>query len=121
MIVTTFCEHVPRHRAEQRDLAPGEVEEDLVLEFRPRPEQEMLVACIWSHWTSLGQPDLLSFAAITDDPPQEIAAARHDRCIIPIKPTNVDALLNPDPANLAAQYALLDDRERPYYDHRLAA
>ena len=121
MIATAFYEHVPRHRAEQRDLALGEVEEDLVLEFRPRPEQEMLVACIWSHWTSLGQPDLLSFAAVTDDPPQEIAAAGHDRCIIPIKPTNVDAWLNPDPANLAAQYALLDDRERPYDDHRLAA
>lgn len=43
------------------------------------------------------------------------------RFIIPIKPENVDAWLNPDPANLAAQYAILEDRDRPYYEHRLAA
>ena len=61
------------------------------------------------------------FAAITDEPPPEVAAAGHDRCIIPIKPENVDAWLNPDPTDLAAQYAILDDRERPYYEHRLAA
>jgi hypothetical protein len=29
--------------------------------------------------------------------------------------------LNPDPKNLAAQYAILNDRERPYYEHRFAA
>jgi hypothetical protein len=33
----------------------------------------------------------------------------------------VDAWLNPDPKDLAAQYAILDDRERPYYENRLAA
>ena len=32
-----------------------------------------------------------------------------------------DAWLNPDPADLAAQYAILDDRERPYYEHRMVA
>lgn len=121
MIANAFYEHVPRHRAEQRDLAPDEVAEDLILEFRPRPAQDMLVACIWSRWTAPGQPDLLSFAAVTDDPPPEIAAAGHDRCIIPIKPANVEAWLKPDPAHLAAQYAILDDRERPYYAHRMAA
>jgi hypothetical protein len=45
----------------------------------------------------------------------------HDRCIIPIKPENIDAWLNPDPKNLAAQQAILEDRERPYYEHRMAA
>jgi len=63
----------------------------------------------------------ISFAAITDEPPPEVAAAGHDRCIIPIKPEHIDAWLNPDPHNLAAQYAILDDRERPYYEHRMAA
>jgi putative SOS response-associated peptidase YedK len=64
---------------------------------------------------------LLSFTAITDDPPAEVLAAGHDRCIVPIKAENVTAWLNPDPKNLATQYAILDDRERPYYEHRLAA
>jgi len=41
--------------------------------------------------------------------------------IIPVKPENVDAWLNPDPKSLAALYAMLDDRWRPYYEHRMAA
>jgi hypothetical protein len=63
----------------------------------------------------------IAFAAFTDEPPPEIAAAGHDRCIIPIKPENVDTWLQPKRSNLAAQHAILDDRERPYYEHRLAA
>ena len=121
VVANAFFENVSRHRMEGRELAPGEREENVVLEFRPRPTQDMLIACLWSHWRAPGQPDLLSFAAITDDPPSEVAAAGHDRCIIPIKPEHIDAWLNPDPSNLAAQLAILDDRERPYYEHRMAA
>jgi putative SOS response-associated peptidase YedK len=120
-VVDAFYENVSRHRVEGRELAPGEKDENVILEFRPNPSKEMLVACLWSHWQAPGQPDLLSFAAITDEPPFEVAAAGHDRCIIPIKPENVDEWLSADPRNLAALYAILDDRERPYYEHRLAA
>ena len=102
-------------------FADGEAVQNLVLEFRPKPTQDMLVACLWSKWTGPGEPDLLSFAAITDEPPEEVAAAGHDRCIVPIRPENVDAWLNPDPRDLAALHAILDDRERPYYEHRMAA
>ena len=121
VVTNAFYENVNRHRAEGRELRPDEEVENLVLEFKPRPTQDMLVACLWSRWTGPGERDLLSFAAITDEPPPEVAAAGHDRCIIPIRPENIDAWLNPDPKNLAAQYAILDDRERPYYEHRLAA
>jgi putative SOS response-associated peptidase YedK len=55
----------------------------------------MLAACLWSHWSNSGDPDLLSFAAITDEPPKAVAAARHDRCIIPLKPENMNAWLEP--------------------------
>jgi putative SOS response-associated peptidase YedK len=120
-VVNAFFENVNEHRAEGRELREGEDVKNLTLEFRPRPTQDMLVACLWSRWTSPGEPDLLSFAAITDEPPPEVSAAGHDRCIIPIRPENIDAWLNPDPRNLAAQYAILDDRARPYYEHRLAA
>lgn len=65
--------------------------ENVNLEFKPRPTQDMLVACLWSHWTGAGEPDLLSCAAITDDPPAEVAAADHDRGINPIRPKNLDA------------------------------
>lgn len=121
MIVDAFYENVNRHKMEHRELRENEEIENVVLKFDPSPAEEMLVACLWSRWTAPGQPDLLSFAAITDEPPEEVAAAGHDRCIIPIRRENVDAWLNPDPKNLAAMYAILDDRERPYYEHRLAA
>lgn len=120
-VLTAFHEHVPRHAAEGRALEPGEKESTVVLEFRPDPPQDMLVACLWSRWTGPDGEELLSFAAITDDPPPEVAAAGHDRCVIPIKPEHLDAWLNPDPADLTAQYAILEDRERPYYGHRMAA
>jgi putative SOS response-associated peptidase YedK len=118
MVVNAFFENVSRHKAEHRELAAGEHEENVVLEFRPNPPHDMLVACLWSFDE---RADLYSFAAITDEPPPEIAAAGHDRCIIPIKPENVAAWLKPEPANLAALHAILDDRDRPYYEHRMAA
>ena len=83
--------------------------------------QLLMVACLWSKWTAPGQPELLSFAAITDEPPAEVEAAGHDRCIVPIKRENVDAWLNPQASDLAALDAILEDRDRPYYEHRLAA
>ncbi len=124
VVLNAFYENVSRHRVEGRALAEGEKEENVILEFRPRPVQDMLVACLWSHWTdpSGREPELLSFAAITDDPPPEIAAAGHDRCVIPIKPGHLDAWLDPATSkDLERMHAILDDRERPYYEHRLAA
>jgi len=109
MVVNRFYENVDRDG------------KNVVLQFDPTPAQPMLVACLWARTTIPGEPDLWSFAAITDEPPPEVAAAGHDRCIVPIKPENVDAWLNPDPSNLAEQYAILDERQRPYYEHRMAA
>jgi putative SOS response-associated peptidase YedK len=121
LVATAFFENVSRHTMEGRALAPDEKEQNVILEFRPQPEQDMLVACLYSHWTGAGEADLDSFAAITDDPPPEVAAAGHDRCIIPVKSENVDAWLSPNGSELQKQYAILDDRARPYYEHRLAA
>lgn len=94
-----------------------------VLEFAPRTGEPMYIACLWSEWTDPAgrEPDLLSFAAITDDPEPEVAAAGHDRTIINLKPEHLDAWLDPDPRDLARLYAILDDRQHPYYEHRIAA
>ena len=115
MVVNAFYEHV------SGPAGAGDETRNVILEFKPRPVQDMLVACLWSKWSGLGEADLYSFAAITDEPPEEIAAAGHDRCIIPIKPENIDAWLNANPTKLASLYGILDDRERPYYEHRMAA
>ncbi|MBB6600291.1 SOS response-associated peptidase family protein [Luteimonas sp. MC1825] len=94
-----------------------------VLAFTPRTGEPMLIACLWSHWTDPAgvEPDLDSFAAITDDPEPEVVAAGHDRTVINIRPEHIDAWLNPDPANLQALYAIFDDRQHPFYEHREAA
>lgn len=96
---------------------------DRVLEFVPRTGELMLIACLWSRWRDPSgiEPDLLSFAAITDEPEPEVAAAGHDRTIINIKPEHVDDWLNPDPADIAALQAIFDDKQHPYYEHKIAA
>jgi putative SOS response-associated peptidase YedK len=121
MVVNSFYENVPLHLFEKRALATGEKEKNLVLHFNPQPPQEMLVACLWSHWTHPTDPDLYSFAAVTDDPPPEVAATGHNRCIIAIKPENVAEWLNPAGISESRLEAILSDRPQPYYEHRIAA
>src|ERR1044072_3890282 len=110
LVVDTFYENVE-----------GPDGKNQVLQFTPRDREPMLVACLWSAWTDpKGQePDLLSFAAITDEPEPEVAAAGHDRTIINIKPEHMDAWLNPEQGNLAALYAIFDDKQHPFYEHSL--
>jgi putative SOS response-associated peptidase YedK len=114
-------ENVSRHAFEKRELAPGEKLENIVLHFNPRTGQDMLLACLWDLWSAPGEPPLDSFTAITDEPPAEIAAAGHDRCVIPLAETNLDAWLNPAGRATSDLSRLLDDRSRPYYEHQLAA
>lgn len=119
-LVKSFYENVALNDFEKRALRPDEKPRNLVLHFNPQPAGEMFVACLWDRWQQRGAADIHSFAAITDDPPPEVAATGHNRCIVPLKPKNLSAWLKPG-AELAAYYALLDDRERPYYAHELAA
>ena len=119
-VVNAFYENVERHKMEHRDLREGEDSENVVLEFRPRPEQDMVIACLWNE-SSEGDGTLLSFAAITDEPAPEVAAAGHDRTIIQIKPEHIDAWLTPAGRSDAELQAILDDRPEAYYEHRLAA
>jgi putative SOS response-associated peptidase YedK len=121
MVVNSFYENVPLHLFEQRALPPGEKEKSLVLHFNPQPPQEMLVACLWSHWTHPTDPDLYSFAAVTDDPPPEVAATGHNRCIIAIKPENVAEWLAPERLGASRLDEILTDRPRPFYEHQIAA
>ena len=109
MVAGAFYEHVDRGG------------QDRILEFRPSDGRDMIAACLWTRTVEADGSALYSFAAITDEPPPEVAAAGHDRCIVPIKREHLDAWLTPEAGNLAAMYAILDDRDRPYYEHREAA
>ena len=121
MLMNRFYENVKLHDYQQRDLRPGEPEENMVLEFRPRPDHDMLVACLWHHSKGFGDelPEFYSFAIITDEPPPEVAAAGHNRCPVPTKRENMMAWLAPDPARLDLLQAILDDRDRPFYEHEV--
>jgi putative SOS response-associated peptidase YedK len=107
MLAETFYENVDDGKGGSKEI-----------QFRPRTGETMYVACLYSHWTDPAgkEPDLWSFAAITDEPEPEVAAEGHDRTIINIKPEHVDAWLNPDPNNLQALFDIFDDRRHPYYE-----
>lgn len=110
MLVESFYENVER---EGRNV---------VLHFQPRPAETMLVACLYSTWKDPRDGRaLLSFAAITDEAPPEVAAAGHDRMIISLRPENVDAWLAPQGRTDAQLQAILEDRQAPYYEHTAVA
>jgi putative SOS response-associated peptidase YedK len=112
-----FYEWVKLHTKEHRELAPGEQEKSIELFFKPRSPMTMFVACVWSNWTDPKLPAVRGFAAITDEPPREVAAAGHDRCVINIKRESVDAWLTPEGRGVAELQALLTDREVPVYEN----
>jgi putative SOS response-associated peptidase YedK len=110
MVIESFYENVKLHTTERRALRDGEKEQNLVLQFTPNPAQSMLVACLWSHWTDPNEPDVHGFAAITDEPPADVAAAGHDRCIINLRPEHLDAWLTPEGRTPQELQDILSDR-----------
>jgi putative SOS response-associated peptidase YedK len=119
LVVESFYENVKRHTMEHRQLAAGEKEENVVLQFKPEPAQTMYIACLWSHWTDPKEPDLRGFAAITDEPPADVAAAGHDRCIINLKPEHVEAWLTPQGRSTTELQSMLSDRAIPVFQHEI--
>jgi len=117
MVVECFYENVQLHAMEHRALAPGEVERNVVLQFTPKPPQTMLIACLWSHWKDPKAPDVRGAAAITDEPPPDVAAAGHDRCIINLKPEHVEAWLTPHGRTVEELQSILSDRAVSVYTH----
>jgi len=110
MLVESFFENVQREGKNQ------------VLHFVPRPAGTMLIACLCAEWQDpKGGAPLLSFAAITDEPPAEVAAAGHDRMIINLKPEHLDAWLKPAGRSLDELQSILGDRQMPYYEHEVMA
>jgi putative SOS response-associated peptidase YedK len=117
MVVEGFYENVQLHAMEHRALQEGEEPRNVVLQFLPHPPQAMYIACLWSHWTGSDEPAVRGFAAITDEPPADIAAAGHDRCIITLKPEHVEAWLTPEKHSLKELQDILSDRAVPVYRH----
>jgi putative SOS response-associated peptidase YedK len=94
-----------------------------VLEFVPKDGSVMLIACLYAEWVNPADPDdvLPSVAAITDEPAPEVAAAGHDRTVINLTWEAAINWLSPEGRSPEELQALLDQRQRPYYEHREAA
>ncbi len=106
MLVESFFENVERHGR------------NAVLHFVPRPATTMLIACLYSEWVDPKDgKQLLSFAAITDEPPAEVRDAGHDRMIVNIQAHNVARWLAPEGRPVNELQAILSDRQTPYYTH----
>jgi putative SOS response-associated peptidase YedK len=105
MVVESFYENV------QRDG------KNVVLQFTPQPAQTMFIACLWSHWVEANAPDVRGFAAITDEPPADVAAAGHDRCIINLKPEHIEAWLTPEGRSVSELQNILSDRAVSLFQH----
>jgi putative SOS response-associated peptidase YedK len=121
MVVESFFENVQLHAMQHRELKVGEEAQNVVLRFTPEPAEPLLVACLWSHWTDPKEPDVRGFAAITDEPPADVAAAGHDRCIVNLKPEHVEAWLAPEGRSAEELQAILSDRAIPVIQHAEAA
>lgn len=106
MLAETFYENVDDGKGGSKEI-----------QFRPRTGDTMFIACLWSHWVDPDGtlPDLYSFAAITDDPEPEVAAAGHDRTIVNIRPEHVADWLNPEGYIVHAD-TILDDKRHPFYE-----
>ncbi len=64
---------------------------------------------------------LLSFAALTDEPPAEVAAAGHDRMIVNLKPESLEAWLTPAVRADADLQRLLENRQQQHYEYEIEA
>ena len=107
ILAETFYENVDDGRGGNKEI-----------QFRPRTGETMYIACLYSYWTdpSGEEPDLWSFAAITDEPEPEVAEAGHDRTIINIEPENALAWLTPQNRSDEELFAIFDDKRHPYYE-----
>ena len=107
MLAETFYENVDDGKGGSKEI-----------HFQPRTGETMYIACLYSHWTDPKgiEPDLWSFAAITDEPEPEVAAQGHDRTIINIKPEHAEAWLTPQGRSDEELFAIFDDKRHPYYE-----
>jgi putative SOS response-associated peptidase YedK len=91
------------------------------LHFRPQTSQLMQVACLYAEWVGEDGRRMPCFAAITDDPPSEVAATGHNRCPVNLTADAAQRWLAPQGRSDAELQALLDERQRPHYEHEVLA
>lgn len=97
----------------------GETGEAQIIYFQPENEELMWAAALFET-TKVAAGTLHTFAAITDEPPPEVAETGHDRCPVFLAEEYVDPWLNPGRFSQAELLKLLDSVVPTYFKHELA-
>jgi len=96
-------------------------ESKIEISFSPDGYDGMWAASLYEEYQHPELGVIRSFAMVTDDPPEEVRSAGHDRCPVFLDRTLIDNWLIPDGQSLDQLDALLDHKQRTYYSHALAA
>lgn len=91
-----------------------------VIYFESEDNELMWSAAIYEE-SHIKEGLLRSFAAITDEPPPEVAETGHDRCPIFLNEEKIDLWLNPQNLSIQELLQLLDDKMPTFFEHHNAA
>lgn len=90
------------------------------LSFSPTGFSEMWAASLYEECKT-ERGIIRSFAMVTDEPPEEVAAAGHDRCPVFLQESLFDQWLQPQQLSHDELDALLDHKQPTYYSNALVA
>ena len=97
------------------------LDRQIIIEFRPVDEQEMLAPVIFSKGVAADDTTDLGFAIVTDDPPFEVQNAGHDRCPVILSPDAIESWIRPHQAKPQELLKLLAEKKRAItFTHQLA-
>ena len=88
--------------------------------FEPKHGDLMWSATLYEK-AKLKEGELWSFAAVTDEPPPEVAAAGHDRCPVYLQEKNFKTWLSPSTSAKDELISILESVEPTYFEHYDAA
>lgn len=101
------------------ESVPGENGEPKIIYFGPKDQEIMWSAAIFEE-SKIESGLLRSFAAITDEPPPEVAATGHDRCPVFLKKDYFQTWLDPKGTSKEDLVSLLNSKVPTYFQHKAA-
>lgn len=90
-----------------------------IIRFQPEHSGDLVVPVIFSQGQRPDGSEGYGFAIVTDDPPEEVAAAGHDRCPVILDPAVIDDWLQPEGKSVADLNRILTTRRSVTFQHQL--
>tara|TARA_B110001454_G_C12723340_1_gene436785 strand:+ start:4122 stop:5033 length:912 start_codon:yes stop_codon:yes gene_type:complete len=90
-----------------------------IIYFEPKEKEIMWSAAIYEE-AKIEPGFLRSFAAVTDEPPPEVAETGHDRCPVFLSEDKFELWLNPTGIPREELVKLLDSKVPTYFEHKAA-